>query len=107
MVYGLSADDKIAPERADHIITIVNEALSNVVRHADARHVAIGVTRDVERLRVTVQDDGNGLPRELSAGYGLRNMRDRARLLGGTLDVADTGRRGTRVTLDVPWRDEQ
>jgi len=107
LVYGLSADDKLAPERADHISTIVTEALSNVVRHAGARHVTIGVTREVERLRVTVQDDGAGLPRELSAGYGLRNMRDRARLLGGTLDVGDAGRRGTRVTLDVPWRDER
>ncbi|MEO6062868.1 MAG: ATP-binding protein [Thermoflexales bacterium] len=107
LVYGLSADDKFAPERADHIITIVTEALSNVVRHAGARHVTIGVTREVERLRVTVQDDGAGLPRELSAGYGLRNMRDRARLLGGALDVGDAGRRGTQVTLDVPWRDER
>ncbi len=107
VVYDLSDDDRIAPERADHIITIVNEALSNVVRHAGAQHVVIGVARAEARLRIIIQDDGAGLPRELSAGYGLRNMRDRARLLGGTLDVGDAGRRGTRVTLDVPWRDER
>lgn len=107
VVYGLSADDKIAPERADHIITIVNEALSNVVRHAGARRVIVGVSRDAERLHIAIEDDGSGLPRALNAGYGLRNMRDRARLLGGSLDVGDAGRRGTRVTLDVPWRDER
>ena len=105
--YDLPADENVAAERADHIISIVNEALSNVVRHASARHVSIEAGRQGDRLRVTVEDDGAGLPREVRAGYGLRNMRDRARLLGGTLDVSDAGRRGTRLALDVPWREER
>lgn len=105
--YDLPTDENVAAERADHIISIVNEALSNVVRHASARHVSIEAGRQGDRLRVTVEDDGAGLPREMRAGYGLRNMRDRARLLGGTLDVSDSVRRGTRVTLNVPWKEDR
>lgn len=96
----------IADYRADHIAAIVNEALSNVVRHAHARHAAIDARCENGRLVVTIQDDGVGLPANVQAGYGLRNMRDRARLLGGQLDVTAAPRHGTLVTLDAPWRDE-
>jgi signal transduction histidine kinase len=99
--------DSFSPARADHVLAVVNEAMSNVVRHAHARKAVITAQCDESRFRVTIQDDGVGLPRELQAGYGLRNMRDRARLLGGTLDVSAANRHGTIVTLDVPWRDER
>ena len=56
---------------------------------------------------VSIEDDGVGLQKTLQAGYGLRNMRDRARLLGGTLDVANAPKHGTVVTLDVPWKEKQ
>jgi signal transduction histidine kinase len=98
--------DTFSPARADHVLAVVNEALSNVVRHAHAGNVQITAVCDGNRLRVAIQDDGAGLPKEPHSGYGLRNMHDRARLLGGTLDVRKAGRRGLLVTLDIPRRDE-
>ena len=57
------------------------------------------------QLAVTVIDDGRGIPDKYVAGFGLRNMRDRARLLGGTLSVEPRLPRGTQVRLTVPWED--
>ena len=103
----LPAEDSLSAPRADHIVAIVQEALSNVVRHARARHVRIQARRAQDRLKLSIEDDGVGLPRPLAVGYGLRNMRDRAHLLGGELAITDGRGRGAQVRLDIPWRDER
>lgn len=75
------------------------EALHNVVRHADAGHVAIRVSVGRATLRFMVADDGRGFePAQPGGGYGLGNMRRRARESGGSLDV-ESGPGGTRVTF--------
>jgi signal transduction histidine kinase len=101
----LTEDEPVVPARADHILAIVQEALANVVRHARARRVLITAAGAGDRLVVTVQDDGAGLPPHIEAGFGLRNMRDRARLLGGEPEVSGARGKGTRVRLDVPLRE--
>jgi signal transduction histidine kinase len=107
LIADLPETDLLPPAQTDHILAIVNESLSNIVRHAHARQVKIAVQVGDGRLKVVIQDDGVGLSRNIEAGYGLRNMRERARLLGGQLDVTSAGSKGTTVTLDVPWRDER
>ena len=92
----------LPPASAEHLLAIVSEALSNVVRHAGARHVLIAAVQQDGRLRLSVQDDGQGLAPARTDGFGLRNMRDRARLLGGQLRVNAVPGHGTRVELDIP-----
>ncbi len=101
----IACDDGIQfpTARVTHVLAIANEALSNVVRHAQARHVWVTAQRRNGRLQVTVADDGLGISDEGEAGFGLRNMRDRSRLLGGTLRVERRLPRGTQVVLSVPW----
>ena len=94
-----------SPVRATHVLAIVNEALSNVVRHAHARRVSLVAEHRDGQLEVTITDDGVGISEDSVAGFGLRNMRDRARLLGGTLRVEPRPPRGTQVVLTVPWDD--
>jgi signal transduction histidine kinase len=103
----IACDDNrsFSPARTTHVLAIANEALSNVVRHAHARHVWLTAQRHNGQLEVTVADDGVGLADEEKAGFGLRNMRDRARLLGGTLHIQPRSPRGTQVVLHVPWDD--
>ena len=91
------------PERAAHILAIVQETLSNVVRHARARHILVSAGRIGDRLQLNVLDDGAGLPEQVLEGHGLRNMRDRASLLHGSLRV-ERLKKGTCVSLDIPWR---
>jgi signal transduction histidine kinase len=98
----LPPEAALSPARTDHVLAVVSEALSNVVRHAGARHVYLGAASADGHLQVSVEDDGIGLQAG-HGGYGLRNMRDRARLLGGRLEVSGAPGKGTRVRLDVPW----
>jgi signal transduction histidine kinase len=81
---------------------IVQEALTNVHRHANA-----GVCRiEIEMggsLTITVEDDGIGLPAEYRAGVGLRSMRERAEELGGTFWAGVSELGGTRVVASLPW----
>jgi signal transduction histidine kinase len=100
-VRGLDGSRAVA-----HVVAICQEALSNAVRHARARTVHIEVSAGQDRLQLVIRDDGRGIVPGSEAGSGLRNMRDRARLLGGDLEVVGTVGEGTVVRLDVPWREE-
>jgi signal transduction histidine kinase len=94
----------LSPRRSSHIFAIVNEALANIVRHAQAQNVEIRARDLGTQLRIEIKDDGVGIPAEYKAGYGLRNMRDRARLLNG--DLLFSNNKGTKVTLTLPWLDQ-
>ncbi len=88
---------------AHQLFRIAQEALTNAVRHAGAGSVRIGVLHEDGAVAVLVQDDGQGFSQDESAGsIGLRGMRERARLIGGTLDVDSVAGWGTRVRVRVP-----
>ncbi|MFC5290620.1 GAF domain-containing sensor histidine kinase [Actinokineospora guangxiensis] len=86
---------------ADNARAALREALSNVVRHAGAMRVTVHLRRDPGRLRLTVADDGCGIPQGVSR-RGLRNLTDRAEKLGGRCAVRSSPRSGTTVTWEVP-----
>lgn len=87
-----------------HLVYVLREALSNVVRHAHARHVRVRVDR-ADGLRLVVDDDGTGFDPtqedDPGDGIGLRSMRERAALLGADCHIA-SGERGTTLTFTVP-----
>ena len=83
---------------------IVQEALTNVVRHSAASRATIVLERDADELVVTVADDGSGIPDDAIERGGLRGMRERAELIGGTLTIAGGHEGGTDVTAHLPWR---
>ena len=93
------------PERlAMAVFRIVQEMLSNVGRHAHARHLAVRITCTATALRVSVQDDGVGAPAHaLEAGnaYGILGMRERARHFGGQVSIRSTLGQGTTTVLNV------
>ena len=85
------------------IYRIATEALQNVVKHAGATKACVVLEGDGERVRLSVSDDGRGLPEPLIAGVGLTAMRERAEELGGTVDVARQGD-WTTVVVELPMR---
>ena len=95
----------MSPVREDHVLAVLNEALSNAVRHAKAHHVEINAKYDDGKFYLDIIDDGTGLPKDLEMGYGLRNMHDRARLLGGNIDIHTVNGKGTKVSLEIPWEE--
>jgi signal transduction histidine kinase len=106
LVLNLPENETLSPARSDHVLAIVNEALSNVIRHARADQVTITAWHEGSHLMMRIEDDGIGLSREIEAGFGLRNIHDRARLLGGSVEVRSANGKGTLVMLEIPWRDE-
>lgn len=101
----LPETEALPPARCDHVVAIVGEALANIVRHANATEVTISAKKFDNRLDMVIRDNGSGLPREHEAGFGMRNMLDRARLLGGELDINSEKNKGTTVHLNIPWYD--
>lgn len=91
-------------ETATHLYRILQEALTNVVRHAGASEVAVEAIRDHTGVTVTVDDDGRGVAggRPASPGLGLTSMRERAALVGGSFTIGEGPLGGTRVTVRVP-----
>ncbi len=83
------------------IYRIAQEALTNVVRHADAQHCVLTVMVDGS-ISLEVCDDGQGLPADFRAGVGLTSMRERAVELGGTCVVEGVVTGGTRVVIRLP-----
>ncbi|MBI4011448.1 MAG: sensor histidine kinase [Candidatus Rokubacteria bacterium] len=90
------------------LIGIIQEAMANVRKHADARHVLVSVAREGGVTRVSIHDDGRGfdpaaLAREESPGsFGIETMRERAETVGGALIVNSRPGEGTGVTVELP-----
>jgi signal transduction histidine kinase len=98
-------NDPSDPTRQLAMFRVLQEALTNVVRHADAGAVRIGVRERGSRLTLTIRDNGRGITKaEISSveSIGLAGMTERARLLGGRVTITGSPGRGTAVTLTVP-----
>jgi signal transduction histidine kinase len=94
---------RLPPHDALQLLRIAQEALTNVVKHARARQVQVGLRQRGDRLELTIEDDGLGLPAPGAAGgggRGLLNMRRRAEQLGARLEI-DPQAQGTRVRLEL------
>lgn len=78
--------DDLPPELAGAVYRIVQEALTNALRHGDPDHVLVRIQRDGSRLGVSIEDDGSGCePAALAGGFGIAGIRERATALGASL----------------------
>jgi signal transduction histidine kinase len=104
IVRDLAIPSGLATTVETAVYRIVQEALTNVVRHArGASEVRITVAERDDQLVVEIEDDGEGLAvPEGHEGSGLRGMRERAELLGGRFEAARRSPRGTRVRAEIP-----
>ena len=86
---------------------IAGEALQNVTKHAAATRIHLALAVNDETLRLTVTDDGRGLPALRQPGIGMASMRDRAEDVGGTLTVEPAWPHGTLVSAVLPmWKED-
>jgi signal transduction histidine kinase len=90
----------VSVEVAPDLLAVLGEALSNASRHAEATRVEV-LLAATDEIRLTVTDDGAGIPADISEG-GLGNMRDRAYKHGGKLSVTSAPGEGTTITWIVP-----
>jgi PAS domain S-box-containing protein len=93
-------------DRATAVFRILQEALTNVARHAGASRAFVRVAHRNDRVVLEIGDDGRGITEQQASGsttFGLLGMQERARMFGGTLRVKSGDRRGTTVTVSMPY----
>jgi signal transduction histidine kinase len=99
---AIDIDQRLGDEQETVAYRVVQEALSNVVKHAQATRVSLAVAAADGELRITVTDDGRGFdPGSPTGGFGLVGMRERIDLAGGRLAI-EHGDPGTRVDVVLP-----
>jgi PAS domain S-box-containing protein len=104
-IEGLEAEP-LQPLVQSTVYRLLQEALTNVAKHAAARRVSVRLVRDETMVELRVQDDGNGFEARAGdgRGMGLRGMQERAAVLGGAVQVASTRGEGTTITARFPVR---
>jgi signal transduction histidine kinase len=109
-LHHVEMTERLPRELETAIYRIVQEALSNVAKHASARTCVVSVERHGGVIEVVVDDDGSGFAEALGPspglGLGLIGVRERATLLGGTLTVSSARGAGTRLHVELPVRKE-
>ncbi|ROH88407.1 HAMP domain-containing protein [Pseudomethylobacillus aquaticus] len=82
---------------------VVQESLTNISRHANARRMALTVQRDASELTIRLEDDGNGFDIDtITEGYGVAGMRERVEGLGGRFNISSHQWQGTRIAVSLP-----
>jgi signal transduction histidine kinase len=95
--------ERLGAELETGVYRIVQESLTNAVKHGNAGRASVEVLEHEQRITVTVRDDGTGFdPAASTAGFGLTGMRERAKLLGGELSVRSAPNDGTTVSVSLP-----
>lgn len=106
---NIKEGERFFPEIEISIYRIVQEALSNIVKHADAQEVHIEFTYEDGVLKLTIQDDGKGFDPDILDEYqvannslGIAGMQERTELLGGTFAITSAWKEGTRIVVQIP-----
>ncbi|HNU73081.1 MAG TPA: sensor histidine kinase [Thermodesulfobacteriota bacterium] len=106
-------DHLFLPRDQIMLYRILQEALNNIGKHAQARRVAVNVRVNYQFLVMTIEDDGCGFDSQAvreqdrsERGIGLTTMAERARILGGTLQIQSSRGEGTLLTVRIPLEDE-
>jgi signal transduction histidine kinase len=105
----IEVDDLFPPESQIHVYRILQESLTNISKHAEARYVSLAIERGESEVSLVVEDNGKGFDtREVAARYsmerglGLAAMGERARMLEGSLEISSRKGEGTKVTVIIP-----
>jgi signal transduction histidine kinase len=109
--HHVRAQSRLAPDIETACFRIVQEALTNITRHAQAKRVDISLRREVDEMVLSVQDDGLGFDSDAmrlravqGASMGVLGMQERASLIGGHLTIQSVPGQGSTVQLNCPWR---
>ena len=96
-------EPRMSPDVTLCLFRVAQEALANVLKHSNTKRVAVRVTQDAEKVRLTVKDHGVGfVPGVHSGGIGLTSMRERLRMCGGVLRVSSAPAFGAEIIAELP-----
>lgn len=96
---------KIESGIEDHLFRIMQEAISNTMRHAKAQRLEVYLTQNINSVQLKIIDDGTGFDittAKQKGNYGLRNMEDRVKSLGGSINIISNKNKGTSINIQIP-----
>jgi signal transduction histidine kinase len=100
--------EKIPSAIMTTLFRLLQESLSNITKHAKAKHVFVTLVGTEQGIELTVQDDGVGFDPDLLSkkrkSVGILGMKERLRLLGGTMQIDSRPDQGTTLTFTIPFR---
>ena len=97
------SDDNIPKAISYQLFRIVQECLTNVMKHAEASQVKVSLFNDNKRIELKVSDNGKGLPAEVkSHGFGIRGMQERVESMHGNLEIQSSPGNGTNLQVTIP-----
>jgi two-component system, NarL family, sensor kinase len=104
-----SSIGRLPPAIENGLYRIVQEALTNVRKHAHASEVLLQLEYNNAQLLLSIEDNGSGfepadVTPQLQSGFGMTGMSERAHLMGGTLHIQSTSGRGTRICVSIPYQ---
>ncbi len=104
LVVKLDPELTIAPELEPAVFRLVQETLNNIAKHAEADHVWVSLTSNVQMLELSIRDDGLGFEtkNQKGHGFGLRQMQERVRAAEGTMKIESHPGQGTILTAKLP-----
>ena len=101
-----AVDDLFPAEAATNLYRVVQESTNNILKHSQARQARVVIERDVCDVRVLIEDDGRGFVagERKAIGFGLKNIAERVRILGGKLRLDSKPGAGTRLEVTIRFR---
>jgi len=104
VIWEMDEDIRLSKGIEDHLFRIVQEALSNALRHSRASRLELALMRIEDGVRLYIQDNGVGfeLDEQKHASYGLESMRERVNEIGGSIHIVTAPGAGTRIEIRVP-----
>jgi signal transduction histidine kinase len=98
-----AADDVFSRDAATNLYRIVQEGVNNILKYSCAKNARVTLERDVHDVQLTIEDDGCGFKaNHTGKGMGLKNIAERARILGGELKLDSAPGKGTRLEITIP-----
>ncbi len=94
--------DLLPDELLADVYRIVQELINNIIKHAEASHADVQLTKHKDHLNIVVNDNGKGFQKSKKQGIGLRNIKERLQKIKGTLDIDSNSGHGTSITIDIP-----
>ncbi len=107
---NIPEDEDFSKEQSTAIFRITQEALTNIARHADASEVDVQLQLNSSTINLEIKDNGKGFSEngtKAKTHFGIFGMKERASMLGGSLSIFSTPKKGTRVNLELPLKNKE
>ncbi len=100
----IGLNERLSEKLEINIYRIIQEALSNIIKHSDAKEFSIQFINRNKRIKILISDDGTGIPEniEKSSGFGLINIKERVEYFNGIFKIDTSGKNGTLLVIDIP-----